>query len=118
MTKLKGTDFILTYLKLYATQCKVASEREAKRVCKEIASLQGWRWMTVIRRVCRGNADKFLKQAVFKEGVKVTFACQDFKQKTISINSTKGYDYPKEFDKMIQELKNALNEDIKANMHG
>lgn len=41
----------------------------------------------------------------------MTFAHQDFKQRAISINLTKGYDYPKGFDKMMQELKCALNED-------
>lgn len=60
-------EFVLTYLKIYATQEKDAANAYAEKVRQEIATVEGWDWVAITRKVGRGNADKFLKRAEFKK---------------------------------------------------
>ncbi len=102
------TEFVPTFLRLFATQGKEVALRFAESVRDEIASGRGWEWVKVTKRVGRGNADKFLKQVGFKEGEKVTFAYSNRKKKEITTNpDEKPYDaefYLKEFSALLDKV--------------
>lgn len=105
------TEFVTTYLRVYATKGEVEAERYAELVRDEISSGRGWDWVAVTRRVGRGNADKFLKRAGFKEGERVTFAYRNEKKKEISTKPEEGYDvgfYTKEFDETLKEVRETI----------
>ncbi len=108
------TEFVPTFLCKYATEGKEAALAYADGVRSEIASGAGWDWVVVTRRVGRGDADKFLKRAGFREGERVTFAYRNAKRKEIATNPADGYDvayYLRKFEEVLSEVCEAIGGD-------
>jgi len=79
----------------------------AREVFEAVVSGNGWDWVTVTRKVGKGNADKFLKRYGFREGERVTFAYKDFKKKVPAFSNEEGYDvahYKQELLEVFKEL--------------
>ncbi len=108
------TEFVPTFLCKYATEGRKAALAYADGVRSEIASGAGWDWVVVTRRVGRGDADKFLKRAGFREGERATFAYRNAKRKEIATNPADGYDvayYLRKFDEVLSEVCEAIGGD-------